>query len=84
MQQMELREQISEIRNADDPLNELGQFMQLIDDHIQAMQDDLTEKFTQDNEQALLQAKDIVLKMQFMHKLKQEAEVLEEDLADLI
>lgn len=80
MEQMELREALAEIRTASDPLAALNHVMQDIKARQTAMENKLRELFAEDTEAKRLAAKQLVQKMQFLIRLQQEAEELEEEL----
>ncbi len=80
MEQMELREALAEVRTVSDPLASLSGIMADIKARQQMMEKQLRELFAKDNEQTRQQAKQLVQKMQFLVRLQQEAEELEEEL----
>ena len=80
MEQMELREALAEIRDSDDPLNQLTKIMTDIRDRTRDMESQLQQLFAENTSESHLQAKGIVQKMQFLQRLQQEAEELEEEL----
>lgn len=83
MTQMELREALSEIRDAADPLGELDALTRSIDGLRKALLDELAGLFEQGaaaNKEAALQA---VQKLQFLDKLVAEAEAIEAELEDV-
>lgn len=81
MEQMELREILSGIRQKEDALGSLANFMQDIDDKIQAMHKQLALFIQQDD---LDHAKSQIHKLQFLEKLMNECEAMEEELVDLV
>lgn len=84
MEQMELREALGEVREQADPLQALDRFLQQLAERNAAMQARLQELLEEDNPAAWQAAKQQVQKMQFLAKLQQEAEGLEEALLDTI
>jgi len=84
MQQMEMREQLAEIREQDDPEGALFDLSQTIQKRSNAIVDALRAQFTDINAESLEQARENVRKLQFMVKLQQEADQLDEELAELI
>lgn len=84
MEQMEMREQLSEIKAEDDPEGALFELSQSIQKRTNNIIDALSSQFTAINEKTLEQARENVRKLQFMTKLQQEADQLDEELAELI
>lgn len=98
MEQMELREAMSEVRDHSDPEAELERLVELVDGGIVALHkqfeklwllggaDDVSsqelESSEKEKEKALKTAQDTVRKMQFMVKLASELEQLESELLD--
>ncbi|MDX1823618.1 MAG: Fe-S protein assembly co-chaperone HscB [Thiohalomonadales bacterium] len=80
MEQMELREALADVRTGSDPLASLGNIMADIKTRQQLMETQLRDLFIKDSEEAHQQAKQLVQKMQFLVRLQQEAEELEEEL----
>ena len=84
MEQMELREALADVRMASDPLGGLNNIMQDIKARQSTMEGQLRELFAEDTEDKRAAAKQLVQKMQFLVRLQEEAEGLEEELvADL-
>lgn len=81
MQQMELREALSEVREQTDPLSATGDILDRVQAWLAQMTDKLSNCFAQQDIEA---ARDIVRQMQFLYKLRQEAELLEADLEDAL
>ena len=79
MEQMELREALAEVRTSSDPLANLNGIMSDIKVRQQSMEQQLRELFAADNTESRQQAKQLVQKMQFLLRLQQEAEDLEEE-----
>lgn len=84
MEQMELREALSEVRGKSDPLMEVGAILDDVVSRIRSMTGQLEKQFQGIDEEHMQQAKEIVCKLQFLNKLKEEAESLEADLEDEI
>lgn len=82
MQQMELREQLSEIRDAADPEAALEVFEKQIKALHQDYFIELTKHIDSEQESALLIAADIVRKLKFIYKLREELERIEDALFD--
>ena len=82
MEQMELREELSEIRSADDASPALMHFMDDISRRKKEMEATLARALNAEAKEQLQEAKQLVQKMQFLVRLQQEAEELEEDLLD--
>lgn len=81
MEQIELREALSEIKDNPDALLRLNELMQDINTRIVALQDNMANAL-RGNE--LEQAKALVHKLQFLHKVRIESENLEAELADAL
>ncbi len=84
MEQMELREQLSEVKDQADPLDVVAKIIGNIDDKISLLIEQLTEQFASAVPEHLDLARDTVLKMQFLQKLHQDAESLEAELEDAL
>lgn len=82
MEQMELREALAEVREQTDPLDETGKILDDVLRRIRELTAELERLFAQQDEAALQQASDTVRKLQFLYKLREEAERLEADLED--
>ncbi len=82
MQQIELREQLDEVRGTADPLTEVANLIVSIEKQVQALGDELSACLAQSPEAVPEAAVDLVLKMQFFRKLEAEAAELEADLED--
>lgn len=80
MEQMELREALADVRTDSDSLGELNSIMADIKSRQKLMEDKLKMLLTDDSEDNRLEAKQLVQKMQFLVRLQQEAEELEEEL----
>ena len=96
MEQMELRENLSEVESKDDPLGELDDILNDVNSRIKQAISALSNLFQQllcddeksgnekveSDESLLKKAKAQVLKMQFLNRLQEECLNKEEDLAD--
>lgn len=83
MEQMELRENLASVKQANDPVSTLSELMSDIEVRQRQMVNELQNLFASDEEESLLKAKQVVQKIRFLNRLQQEAEVMEEDLLDL-
>ncbi|MBD3670867.1 MAG: co-chaperone HscB [Gammaproteobacteria bacterium] len=83
MEQMELRERLAEIKNENDPEAALFDLSQTITRKHKAIVDALGKDFADINADSLASARENVRKLQFLNKLQQEADQLDEELADL-
>jgi len=79
MEQIELREALSEIKSAADPVKALNESMADIAKRQKAIITELGKLL--EDESSNQQSKQTVQKLQFLNKLQQEAEALEEELA---
>ena len=79
MHQMEIREALEDVVNADDPLASIDDIAQEISGEADALKDDFVEKLEQGK---LDDAKEAVLKMKFFERLCQESRQLTEKLED--
>lgn len=86
MEQIELREALSELSSQDDPLASLNKIMADIKQRITNVLDDIRSQLNSEqlDETQKSAAKQLVHKMQFLNKLQQEAEFQEENLLDMI
>lgn len=82
MEQMELRETLAEIPHTDAGLQSLGRLQDDIKTRIKALSTELVALFKDDSTESLARAKANMHKLQFMDKLQQEAEAVEEDIAN--
>jgi molecular chaperone HscB len=80
IEQMELREQLGAVRQAADPFAALDKSRDNIESLERAMVDALRLDFAESTPDALEHARQTVRKMQFMHRLLEEAADLEEEL----
>lgn len=79
MQQMELRESIEEVTDADDPLDALDVIKADVKQQKLALENAFQQHYL---DQKLLEAKQLVLKMRFMERVFSEIQRLEEKLED--
>ena len=84
MEQMELRETLADIPRSDDGLLKLGQLQDDIQQKVKALTNELIELFKNDSDDAMASARANMHKLQFMDKLQQEAENVEEDIANAL
>jgi len=82
MEQMELRETLADIPHSDNGLVKLGQLQDDIQQKVKALTNELIELFKNDSDDAMARARANMHKLQFMDKLQQEAENVEEDIAN--
>ena len=80
MQQMRLREALEQVRGAQDPEAKLVVIVKEIEQAISEQITVVSRLFKEDNADQLVKIADYVRRMQFMVKLQQEAEALEEEL----
>jgi molecular chaperone HscB len=83
MEQMELRERLAEIKGESDPQGTLFDLSQTITRKHKAIVEALARDFAQITPDSLASARENVRKLQFLNKLQQEADQLDEELADL-
>lgn len=79
-QQIELREEMAEIRGSDDPVSNVLVFLQQLNQMVKACVEQLTQGFEVADRASLVQCQTVVNQMQFLYRLQQEAEALEEEL----
>ncbi|MFO7603013.1 MAG: co-chaperone HscB [Gammaproteobacteria bacterium] len=84
MEQMELREALEELPAASDPLGVISQTLETIQAREKQLFAEIQTHLDSSGEQDQKAAKAIVHKLQFMHKLRQEAEDKEADLMDIL
>lgn len=73
IEQMELRETLAEIDQANDPLAAVEALLVVIRQRIRDLVDELARLFLDEREEAMGQARDVVRKMQFLYRLREEA-----------
>ena len=79
MEQMERREALDEVRDRDDPLAAVGEILQQVQADIGALTAEVGQAFAAGSLEA---ARGCVGRLQFLYKLRAEAEALEADLED--
>ena len=79
-QQMDLREELEDIRGAAEPLGRLLDFMAQLEQSVRACVEKLQQNFEVADAAALQQCLMIVHQLQFLYRLRWEAEALEEEL----
>jgi molecular chaperone HscB len=82
MEQMELREALGEVRNADDVFAELGRIIDRISGDVDALTASLRQQFHNGGPGSQDKAADLLTKMQFFRRLQEEAMELEAVLED--
>jgi len=82
IQQMELRESLEEITAAGDPEQALSDFQQQITKFIQHIDGEFVTLFSRSDAQSLATAADLVRKLKFMLKLRDEAIRIEDKIFD--
>jgi molecular chaperone HscB len=80
MEQMQWREALDEARSKPDPYAVTAQVMEHLQEHRQRLIDSLNQQFGDPTPEHLEQAQENVRKMQFLEKLRLEAENLEAEL----
>ena len=83
MQQMELRETLAELGSGKDPHGELDQLLRQIDGMLKSETAALAVQFEDPGAEQMAAAVQSIQKMQFLHKLRAEAEAVEADLAEI-
>ncbi|HED17299.1 MAG TPA: Fe-S protein assembly co-chaperone HscB [Gammaproteobacteria bacterium] len=81
MQQIEMREALADVTEQPDPLSAAGDMLDRVQSLIGQRTGKLSDCFTQQDMQS---ARDIVRQLQFLYKLRQEAESLEAELEDAL
>jgi len=86
MEQIELRESLSELTQSDNPLEKLNHIMADIKNRISVVLDEISQQFSSSelDDAQKDTVKQLVHKMQFLNKLQQEAEFQEESLLDVL
>lgn len=84
MEQMELREGLAEIPHNEAGLLQLGKLQDDIRMRVKQLTAELNELFADDSSESLTKARANMHKLQFMDKLQQEAENVEEDIANAL
>ena len=83
LQQMLLREQLDDARQAADPEDALERLLETLESDEQPLRDALMSHLASDEPQVLQQALVLLRKLQFFDKLRQQIELAEDQLADL-
>jgi molecular chaperone HscB len=81
MEQMELREYLEEIRQADNPGKQLAELANRIGQRMQEKIEQLRLALNRNSEEETKHARNLVREMQFLEKMQQEIDNLEEELA---
>lgn len=82
MEQLALREELEEIRNQDDPLTAAAAFMDRVNHMLNKTISRMAVDFETPNQEQLEAVRETVRKMQFLNKLRAEAEAVEVALED--
>ena len=80
MQQMELREALDDMMSATDPISELEKFLEDVGKRINKIISQLQTNFEDNSETSLREAGGLSLQLQFLYRLREEAEDREEAL----
>ncbi len=80
MEQMELREELDAITGKDDPFTALSEFSASIESRIKERIEKLKTLFSEVSDENLQQAHALSLQLQFLYRLREEAESREESL----
>lgn len=80
MEQMEWRENLEEIRQADNPHQQLAELANQIERRMQDKIGHFRHAFAKDSPEEIKRARNIVREMQFLEKMQQEIDNLEEEL----
>ncbi len=84
MEQMELREELAEARNQPEPYTAISNIMTGINKRINGLMAGMALALEEGGEKGLVEAAEILGKMQFLKKLQQDAENLEAELDDIM
>ena len=84
MEQMELREALENIESDIEPLLKISEIMQSIDEREKQLFAEIQSVLKTNSEQGQKAAKAVVHKLQFMQKLRQEADDKEAALMDIL
>lgn len=79
-QQMELREHLADIRHGNDPVSALLAFMSELDGAIRTSVEQVAKLLANNSTEDLDACRMVVHQLQFLYKLRQESEALEEEL----
>jgi molecular chaperone HscB len=80
MEQMELREELEEVRQADNPHKQLVELANRIEQRLQDKLGQFRRAFADDSPDGTEKARNAVREMQFLEKLRREIDNLEEEL----
>lgn len=80
MDQMELREALAEVRSAAEPMDAISDLIDEIDSRSRELLDELKALFANASDEQKLLAAQATRKLQFMDKLRQEADAIEAEL----
>ncbi|MCR4346559.1 MAG: co-chaperone HscB [Sulfuricaulis sp.] len=81
MEQMEWRENLEEIRQADNPHKQLAELANRIEQRMQDKIGNFRSSLDKDSPEEIRKARNIVREMQFLEKMQQEIDNLEEELS---
>lgn len=81
-QQIELREQLADIRNSQQPHDLLKQLQRDLDDGGKRLQQKILENFDLNTSDSLLMARTLFYEMQFLYRIRHETDEIEEELLD--
>ncbi len=84
MEQLELREELAEAKSKADPYAVTGRIRSDVKRRLNAFSDELAELFANPGTEQLEAAQEILRKMQFLQKLRYDAELLEEELDEAV
>lgn len=84
MEQMELREELAEAKDQPDPFAVVSGILNVVGQRIRTLVERLTTQFESAAPEHLEEARETVLKMQFLQKLHQDAQALEAELEDAL
>jgi len=84
MEQLELREQLEQAKHASDPYEAIANFMAGISKRINTLVAQMAVQFETASPEQLDEAQEILRKMQFLQKLKYDAEQLEAELDEAL
>ena len=82
MEQMELREALEELPEADDPLAEIGRFMERVGHETERRTKELARSLAQATDASLEHASNLLLELHFYKRLEEQAAELEGELED--
>jgi molecular chaperone HscB len=84
VEQMELREALAEARTSPDPFNAVGKVMDRLAEQAEQLVAQLTVRLDRPGGEDLEEARELVRKLQFVHKCRAEAEQVEADLDEAL